>query len=316
MAGAALKPRVLIAEPLNFSDRAVALLRERAHVELRDVAVGSLREALAGYDAVWVRLKHRIDSGSLVPGLKVIACPVTGLDHIDLEACGRARVRVVSLKGEVEFLKGVRATAELTVALTLGLMRRLPAAADSVKRGEWRRDLFRGNELYGKTAGIVGVGRLGSLVAGYFQAFGMRVVGYDVRPAFPSGVFQALSLDALLQESDVVSIHVAYDATTRGLIGAKELATMRRGSVLVNTSRGPVIDEPALLAALESGQLGGAALDVLTGEPDIDQSHPLVDYARRRENLLIVPHIGGNTIESFEKTELFLASKLLEALGA
>lgn len=308
--------RLLIAEPLDFSPKAIALLEGSVDVVLRETSAAGLAAALAEFDAVWFRLAHRIDAALLQgrPRCRVIATPVTGIDHIDLQACEAAGIRVVSLKGEIEFLKQVRATAELTVGLTLALMRKIPQASRSVLDGRWQRDLFRGSELYGKTVGLVGVGRLGSIVAGYFAAFGMTVLGFDIRPDSPPGVERVGSLEELMSRSDVVSVHVTYDDSTRGLIGARQLAAMKQGSWFVNTSRGGVVDEAALLVALESGHLAGAALDVLSGEPAVDARHPVVQYAKGHDNVLVVPHIGGNTVESFEKTELFLAGKVLEAL--
>jgi D-3-phosphoglycerate dehydrogenase len=245
----------------------------------------------------------------------VQAAAVTGLDHLDLEACRERGIRVVSLRGETDFLKTVRATAEHTVALLLALLRRIPEAANAVRRGEWQRDLYRGHELHGKTAGIVGVGRLGTLVAGYLRAFGMRVVGHDPRTPFAPTVAEPMaSLEALLAVADVVSLHVPYSTETRGLLGARQFAALKPGAVLVNTARGGVIDEAALLAALESGHLAGAALDVLDGEPEVSPDHPLIQAARRRSDLLIVPHLGGNTWESLQKTEIFLAHKVVAAL--
>jgi D-3-phosphoglycerate dehydrogenase len=224
---------------------------------------------------------------------------------------------VVSLKGEVEFLRSVRATAELTVALAFALMRRIPNAVQSVRSGEWDRDLFRGHELFGKTVGIVGLGRLGTLAAGYFKAFGMNVLGYDIRSDFPVKVADRVAtLTELLQRSDVVTLHVAYDLSTRHLIGKPQIDTMPSHAVLINTSRGGVVDETALLSALQHGRIAGAALDVLDGEPDINKNHPLIEYATKHDNLLITPHVGGNTVESFIKTEMFLAEKVVEAFSA
>jgi D-3-phosphoglycerate dehydrogenase / 2-oxoglutarate reductase len=311
-----MRRRILIAEPLDFSSKAVERLQTRADVELRATGPDGLRAAFAEYDVVWFRLAHRIGAALLEPPLKcrIIATAVTGIDHIDLEACARAGVRVVSLKGEVDFLKEVRATAELTLGLALALLRHVPEAAQSVRSGQWRRDLFRGNELYGKTVGLVGVGRLGTIVGRYFAAFGARVLGYDVRADLPPEISRVATLGELLAQSDLVSVHVSLDASTRGMIGRSELAAMKRGSWLINTSRGGVLDEAALLDALAEGRLAGAALDVLSGEPAIDASHPVVRYAATHPNLLVVPHIGGNTFESLEKTEVFLAGRVLEAL--
>jgi D-3-phosphoglycerate dehydrogenase len=178
-------------------------------------------------------------------------------------------------------------------------------------QGAWTRDAFRGRELYGKTVGLVGIGRLGSIVAGYCRSFGMEVQGYDPRPDFPEELARrCASLAELMSTSDVISLHVAYHAGTRHLIDADHLRRARRSAVLINTSRGGVIDDAALLAALLEGRLSGAALDVVDGEPDVGAEHPLVRYARTHDNLILTPHLGGNTVESVAKTEAFIADKV------
>lgn len=311
--------RILIAEPEDFSAEAVDLLRQAGEVVLQPWPLADLPRAFAEFDVVWFRLAHRIDASVIGPNPRCrwLATPVTGIDHIDAEACRRHGIGILCLKGETEFLRTVRATAELTIGLLLALLRHIPEASGHVRAGGWNRDLFRGSELYGKTAGIVGVGRLGSIVAGYLRAFGMTVIGYDPRPDFPADCCDRVaSLDELMARSDVVSLHVSYGEGTRHLIGAPQLARMKPSAVLVNTSRGGVLDEAALLAALSERRLAGAALDVLDGEPAIDHSHPLVQALAGERRLLIVPHIGGNTRESFVKTEMFLANKLLRALAA
>ncbi|HUS66689.1 MAG TPA: NAD(P)-dependent oxidoreductase [Kofleriaceae bacterium] len=314
----ALRPHIRIAEPERFSPAALEALRAIGDVELRACARGELRAALEACDVFWFRLAHRIGAEQLGarPRCRVLATPVTGLDHIDLEACAARGVRVVSLRGETEFLRSVRATAEMTVALALALLRHIPAAAASVRAGAWQRDLFPGRELHGKRAGLVGVGRLGTIVAQLFTAFGMEVSGYDPRPELPPGVRRVADLGQLFAESDVISIHASYHPGTHHLIGREVLARARQGAVLVNTARGGIVDEAALLDALERRRLAGAALDVLEGEPDVPADHPLIEAASRRDDLLIVPHLGGNTFESFEKTELFLARRVAEALEA
>ena len=306
--------RILIAEPLDFSPEAVAHLRRIGEVDLRQCDREQLKAAFREYDVVWFRLAHRVDRTFFVQPLRcrILAVPVTGLDHIDLQACAEHNVSVVSLRGEYDFLKDIRATAELTIGLALSLLRRIPAAAADVLAGNWNRDRFRGRELFGKSIGLVGVGRLGQIVARYFRAFDAEVIGFDPRPDFPLEVARRVaSLPELLNRSDLVSIHVNYQDSTRHLIGAREFEQFKPGSILVNTSRGGIVDEQALLAALESGRLAGAALDVLDGEPNITATHPVAQYARSHANVLIVPHIGGNTAESFAKTELFLADRVV-----
>lgn len=310
-------PRILIAEPDHFSEKAVRILRSVGEVVLEARSDERLVAAFQEFDVVWMRLAHRIDSATLGDRARcrVLAIPATGVDHVDLQACGERGIQVISLKGEVDFLKQVRATAELTIGLAIALMRRIPQAARSVQTGEWKRDLFEGTELYGKTAGIVGVGRLGEIVAGYFAAFGMKVAAYDPRPDFPGTVPRLESLEELLMTSDVVSLHPVLDRSTRNLIGKRELELMKPTAFLINTSRGGVIDEAALLRALRSGAIAGAALDVLDSEPGVPENDPLIEHARSDQNLLIVPHIGGKTSESMEKTEIFIARKVVEALS-
>ncbi len=219
-----MRPKILIAEPLDFSPEALKILEAAGDVELRACDRRELAAAFRQYDVVWFRLAHRIDADMLgpKPRCRILATPVTGLDHIDLAACETRGVRVLSLRGETEFLKNVRATAELTIGLTLSLLRNIPAAHASARRGEWDRDRFRGRELFGRTVGIVGMGRLGTLVSGYFKAFGTRVIGYDPRHDFPDEAAERIDrLDDLLAISDIVVLLVKYDESTRNLIGAR-----------------------------------------------------------------------------------------------
>ncbi len=310
-----MRPLIRLAEPDDFSAAALSRLRELGDVVSSTCPSDELASALRECDVFWFRLGHRIGAAELEGcRCRIIACPVTGLDHIDESACARAGVRIVSLRGEREFLKRVRATAELTIGLALALLRNIPDAAASVKRGEWNRDAFRGRELYEKTAGVVGLGRLGTIVSEYLHTLGMNVLGYDPSGETPAHVERVRSLEELFSRSDLVTLHVRYDDSTHHLIGSELLSAMRPNAVLVNTSRGGVIDETALNEALRANALAGAALDVLEGEDRVTADRPLIQLARAGGNLIIVPHIGGNTEESFQKTELFLAEKLAEVL--
>jgi D-3-phosphoglycerate dehydrogenase / 2-oxoglutarate reductase len=315
------RPRILVAESGGFSERAVALLRGIGDVVLADLDRRGLVGAVGEADVLWVRLRNRIDGEVMAAAkrLKVIVTPTTGLNHIDLEEAGRRGIRILSLRGEADFLRDVRATAEHTVALILALLRRIPDATAHVRDGGWDRDQFRGCELYGKTIGVVGYGRLGRIVARYLKAFDTRVLTAD--PQIDERTAEAgvtiVSLSRLLQEADLVTLHVSMCDETRGFFGREQLALMKPGAWFVNTSRGELVDEIALLEALESGRLAGAAVDVLGDEDPAGMlSHPLVGYARAHDNLLIAPHIGGCTVESTEKTELFLARKLAPVAAA
>jgi D-3-phosphoglycerate dehydrogenase len=310
--------KIVISEAAGFSPAALARLSELGEVVAGDLDRSGLLRAVADANVLWIRLRHRIDEEVLAaaPALTILASPTTGLDHIDLTAAARRGVRVISLRGETAFLEDVRATAELTIGIVLALLRNIPAAVRDVRAGHWDRDAFKGRELRGKLVGIVGYGRLGRLVARYLLAFGARVIATDPHPRAAEEV-PFVPLDELLSTADIVTLHAPLDATTRGLIGARELARMRRGSVLVNTARGDLVDSAALLAALRSGHLAGAALDVIAGESAAGVGElELVAYAREHDHLLITPHIGGCTHESMAMTEDFLAERVCAALSA
>ncbi len=309
--------KIFISESERFTQPALDFLHSFAEVTFGDGSKERLKNAFADYDVVWIRLANKIDRSYFSQNMrcKILACAVTGIDHINLEDCKEYGVQIACLKGESEFLREVRATAELTMGLLLSLIRKIPQASSSVNDGVWNRDLFAGSELYKKTIGIVGLGRLGVIVAGYAKAFGMEVVAYDKHLNFPQDIKKASSLIELCSLSDVVSIHLTYDDSTKGIFDSTCFEAMKNNAVLINTSRGGIVNEEALLYALENKKIKGAALDVLNGEPGIDAKHPLVNYAKQNDDLLIVPHIGGNTPESFEKTELFIAKKIQSILA-
>jgi D-3-phosphoglycerate dehydrogenase len=312
--------RLLIAEPEDFSPRAFALLNKHFTVRALELDRPGLLNAVRDAEILWVRLGHRVDREVMehAPGLRAVATNTTGLNHIDMEEAARRGIAVVSLKGETEFLSSIRATAEHALGLLLALARCLPRAHAHVLSGGWDRNLFQGVELFGKTAGIVGYGRLGRIMARYLLAMDMRVLASDPH-VLPENVAPGVTLthlDNLLAQADAVSVHVNLTQDTRGFFGARAFAAMRKGALFINTGRGELVDEAALLSALESGHLGGAALDVLAGEDPAGMAgHPLVRYAREHKNLVLTPHIGGNTRESFEKTEVFLADRLIARFG-
>jgi D-3-phosphoglycerate dehydrogenase len=305
--------RILVAEAQGFSPEAERILRDAGEVVLADLDRAGLIAALADVDVLWVRLRTRIDADVLAaaPRLRILATNTTGLTHVDLDACAARGVQVVCLRGETDFLKDIHATAEHTLALVLALLRRLPAAFRHVESGGWDRDPFRGGEIHGKTFGIVGYGRLGRLVGGLAAAFGARVLAFDPYVSEVGPGVEKVGLDELLAASDIVSLHVALTPETTGWFDAAKIARMRRGALLVNTARGEVLDEAAVLAALEGGHLGGGAFDVLTGERSSGMGHhPFVRLAREGGPVVVTPHIGGATWESTHKTEDFLAGKL------
>ncbi len=311
-----MKPRLLIAECQDFSPHALEILSNDFQVECADLDLTGLKSRINEFDCLWVRLRNYVDRSLIAAAsnLKVIATNTTGLNHIDLNAAAEHGVAVVSLQGEMDFLKSIRATAELTIALTLAVLRKLNAAHEHVLAGGWDRVPFKGHEIFEKTVGIVGYGRLGSIVAGYFKAFGAKVLICDPKFAGQRQVdgFEVRELHQLLADSDIVSLHANCTPENEKFFGQREFQSMRANAVFVNTARGELVDELALLDALREQRLGGVALDVISAEHDRGETlTQLRELARQRANMILTPHIGGNTVESLSRTEVFLAHKLV-----
>ncbi len=311
--------KILVTEKLDFSPAAVEKLRDMGDLILADLDRDELLSVIRDVNVLWIRLRNNIarDVIQAAPKLKYIVTPTTGLNHIDMECAEEQGVTVLSLRNEVEFLRSVRASSEHTLALMLSLLRNIPAASTSVREGSWQRDPFKGSELHDKTVGLVGFGRIGRLVAQYLHAFGCKIYATDPAVQSAPGLpyVQFVEFGQLLCQSDIVSLHVNLTNETEDFFGASQFALMKNKSYFINTSRGELIDENALLEVLASGKLAGAALDVLCNEHTLEESmSDLLLYAKENENLLVTPHIGGCTRESMEKTELFMTEKLSRAI--
>ena len=225
--------------------------------------------------------------------LKVIACPTTGTDHIDRIAANEFGITVWSLKDDPQFLVNITPAAELSWALLMACARGIVPATSHVRRGSWVREEFPGLMLKGKVLGLIGLGRLGQWMARYGAAFGMSVIAFDpFAESWPDGVARAGRIGDVAASADFISVHVHLTEATRGLLDEAFFRQVKKGVVLINTARGDLVDEGALLRCLESGQVAAAGLDVLSGEPDI-ADHPLVRFAQQHDNLLITPHCGG-----------------------
>lgn len=309
--------RILILEPEGYSPAALARYAELGPVFRHGHAPGVLPEEVT---VLVVRLAHHLNAERLAryPRLRAVVSPTTGLNHIDLKTCESRGIEVVSLRGETAFLESVTATAEHALALMLALVRRIPAAhAAVVDEDRWARDDFCARDLSCLTLGIIGFGRLGRRVAGYGHALGMTVLACDPHATISGAGVESVPLDDLLARSDVVTLHADCRSENRHLLGVEAFGRMRGGAWFVNTARGELVDESALVAALERGQLAGAAVDVLDGEAALSapSESPLVRYARGRDNVIITPHVGGCTSDSMRKTEVFCAEKLARVLG-
>ncbi|MEP0942325.1 MAG: NAD(P)-dependent oxidoreductase [Rhizobiaceae bacterium] len=263
--------------------------------------------------------KVRVDKEFLdrAPNLKLIGSPSTGTDHLDLQAIEARGIELFHIAKEYELLNSFTATSELAFTLLLALNRRLLPAQKCASEGVWAREYFSGFQLLGKTLGIIGLGRLGKISARIGRGFGMRVLACDVEEKSAPGV-EVVDIDTLLEQADVVSVHVHLTPETENLIGAESFRRMKKNAIFLNTSRGRIVNETALLNALNSGEIAGAGLDVVDGEwLDENQlrDHPLIAYSRENENLIVVPHIGGSTTESIYGARVFMAKKIANFLS-
>lgn len=299
--------QIQILEPEAFPAAAIARLGER-----HDVLIGTEAGDVRDVAAVFTRLARRLDADFHrdYPALRWIVSPTTGLNHIDTEYFAAQGIEVISLRGRTEFLDSIRATSEHTLALVLALIRRLPAAAAAVRDGRWDRYPHKGTELSGKTVLIHGYGRIGRQVAALYAAFGCRVVAHDVVsgrvPADLACVFPDV-----LGETDILSIHLPYDAATAGIVDAGLLARLPARAIVINTARGEIVDQAALLDMLGDGRLAGAALDVLVGEPAPVDLALAARMAALGDRLIVTPHIAGFTHESLDAVETFIAEVFL-----
>ncbi len=287
--------KVLVSDPL--SPRAVAILRETpglAVEERRGLSEAELLPLVSDIDAWVVRGATKVTRRLIeaAPKLRWVARAGAGIDNIDAVAARERGVGVLNVPGA-----NAVAVAELVFGLLLGLFRQIPAADSSLKRGEWDKSRFKGRELRGKTIGIVGLGQIGRAVAQRALAFQMTCVGHD--PLLSEDKMRAshvepLPLNDLLPRSEILTLHVPLSPQTKGMIGAREIGLLPRGAVLVNAARGGLVDEAAVLEALDTGQLSGAAFDVFAEEPPRGSALPL------RENVVATPHIGAATVEAQE----------------
>ena len=311
-----MRPRILNAEPFGFSGEARQVLLGLGEVVDQPLSQSRLVSLIPEFDVLWVRLGLEVNRAVLQAGdrLKVVVSPTTGVDHLDLPAAEERGIRVLCLKDEREFLETISATAEHTWGLLLALVRRVPWAFDNVRAGGWARDGYRGMQLKGKRLGIIGLGRLGRRVAMYGVAFGMKVYAFDREAdARAEGVQMCGSLDEVLSSSDVLSVHIPLEENSRRLLDRSRLSLLPPGAVVVNTSRGEIIDEEALVELLQEGQLAGVAVDVLSGERDVTKRREsrLLEYARMSDRVLVTPHLGGATYEAMAQSELYMAHALV-----
>jgi D-3-phosphoglycerate dehydrogenase / 2-oxoglutarate reductase len=301
--------KVLVKE--KIADAGVDLLRQSFDVDLGlEMGDEELREAISGYDAILIRSATKLtaDLIELADNLKVIGRAGTGVDNVDIPAATRRGI-VVANAPESNSI----AAAEHSLALMLALFRNVPRADVSLAEGRWERSSFKGSELYGKTLGVVGFGRIGQLVARRAQSFEMDVVAFDkfvTAERFRElGVEGLDDLEQLYERADVITLHVPKTPETVDLIDAEAIGAMKEGVRIVNCARGELVDLDALLAGLDSGKVGGAALDVFPSEPFTD--HPIL----ARPDVVVTPHLGASTAEAQDRAGIVTAEQVTAALN-
>jgi len=299
--------KILITDGLGEIGKSI--LQAESHVDDRNgISSDELLQVAPGYDAFIIRGRTKLTAAILkaAANLKVIGRAGVGLDNVDLDSAQEQGITVLNTPAASS-----NSVAELTIAMMFALARRIPAADRSMKAGEWNKVQLAGIELFGKTLGIIGVGNIGALVAEKATNLGMNVLACDVKcldevirsfGASPSGT------EKICAKSDFISVHIPMTEKNRGLINQSTIQQMKTGVYLINTARGGIIDESALLEGLNSGKIAGAALDVFLIEPPGHSdlvSHP---------NVIATPHIGAQTVEAQSRTSERIAKEVLAAL--
>lgn len=302
-------PKVLVSDPI--APEGIEILKQVADV---DVKTGLSKDELAAiigdYDALAVRSETKV-TGEIIARadkLKIIGRAGVGVDNIDVEAATNRGILVVnSPEGNT------LAAAELTVAMLLALARNIPQADGAMRAGRWDRKIYMGSEVYGKTLGVIGLGKIGREVVSRLQSFGMSVLGYDpyLKPEQADALgIKLVDLDTLYRESDYISVHTPKTKETTGMINAEKLALMKPAVRLINCARGGIIDEAALAEAAKSGKIGGAAVDVYTTEP-APADNPLLGIP----NIITTPHLGASTEEAQVNVAIDIAEQIVEVLA-
>ncbi len=299
--------KILITDGLD--EGGLAFLRQQAEVDdINGISADELLRVAGEYDAMIVRGRTKVTAAVFAAAgrLKVVGRAGVGVDNIDLSAAKEHHVTVVNAP-----VSTTVAVAELAMGMMLSMARELPRADASMKAGKWLKKEFEGVELYQKTLGVIGVGRIGSAVAARATAFGMTCLGYD-RFLTPDQIrtfgLKPVSLEELYAQSDVITLHVPLTAETRGMIGAAAFSQMKPGVRLICTARGGVIDEAALLTALDSGAVASAALDVFATEPP--GLTPLVSHP----HLVATPHVGAQTLEAQQRASKDISAEVMAGL--
>ena len=320
-----MKPNLIVMDIKYCSDSTIKKLQPHFNLFPSTArTISDLRSDLIETQSKFLQCGLGIKIGNeLLDGVENFQCvvsPTTGLDHLDIKYLMARDIKVIHLGQLKDQIKEVFATAELTWGLLLAVSRNLVIAHQHVSKGLFDREVFLGRELQGRTLGVIGYGRLGKKVSEFGRAFGMNVkiteIDVEKTSELPQGV-ESVELDRLLDESDVISIHLPLTNETQKYIDERKIAKMKAGAILLNTSRGEILDEIAASHAIESRHLYGVGVDVLSGEvsENFDPlSSPLVLAAKKGFNVVVTPHIGGWAENAVMKTRDLVAEALIESI--
>ena len=308
-------PRIICPSPSLFSPEGLDYAKEKLNICIAEMNQAEFESAAVKYDGALVRFDKKFTSEFMRQSkLKYIICPTTGLTHIDLIASEKLNVEIISLKGEYDFLSSIVATAEHTLTLLMALNRNLLAASNDTSAFNWRPSLHRGREVFGSKVGIIGMGRLGKIIAGYLSALGAQIYFYD--PHVNSVDRRYVKLENLAELTDIcniISVHVDIRPGNYKFLDERFFSQINQLDVFINTSRGELLDEDSLLVAFDEGRIKKIGLDVLDSELDSTlSSNNILARAAVCNDIIVTPHIGGATFESISRTDVFIVDKFLK----
>lgn len=303
-----------ILEPKDFSQKAIKDIHEIGEISLFDGK--DFDNFIVNKEVLFIRLSYFIGKEFLdkAKSLKYICTPTTGLNHLDLEELNTRNIKIISLQNEHEFLKTIRATPEHTFGLVLSLLRNYKNCFLREENFQWDRDKYKGYELYNKKIGIIGYGRVGSILAKYFMAFDSEVFYYDIDLSIESKIAsKEKTVTDVIEKSDIVILSASYSPEYHQFFDKKKIDLLF-GKYFINTSRGELVDEKYLLNKIQDNFFAGVAIDVIQNETNrVNILQELIKYSQG-QNVIITPHIAGATYESMWKTEEYIMKKLREDL--
>jgi len=308
--------KIGILEPEFFSKDAITLLNNIGRIDFLK-AKKNLKTFVSDKNVLFIRLKYYINKELLenADELKYLCSPTTGLNHIDLDYIEEKRIKIISLKGETDFLSNIRATPEHTFGLVLSLLKNYKVSFLNLKNRKWNRYKYWGNEIFNNNIGIIGFGRVGKILAKYFNSFGAKNFFYDidlnVKP-----IYNAIRLDSikeLIKKSNIIIMCVAYSSENHRFF-REEFIDLLKDKYFINTSRGELLNENYLIKKIEENHFKGIALDVISNETQKKNNFDKFISLTKNRNFILTPHIAGLTYESIHKTEEFIVRKLMEEI--